>query len=149
MAQTVLLTLTTAGPGTGPFDLYSNVDGYTAPFETNITKSQLTVGYTSVVVPNAATIVRIKSKGSCTTYVDITIVVPTTTTTTECPCASYLLSAPALNSADFSFIPCESISPISITLRPNTTSLRCIQKPIDIETTNGGTYSLVSTCCSS
>jgi hypothetical protein len=73
MAQTVLLTLTTAGPGTGPFDLYSNVDGYTTPFQTNITKSQLVVGYTSILVPNAATIIRIKSKGTCTTYVDITL----------------------------------------------------------------------------
>ena len=73
MAQTVLLTLTTAGPGTGPFDLYSNVDGYAAPFKTNITKSQLVVGYTSILVPNAATIIRIKSKGTCTTYVDITL----------------------------------------------------------------------------
>ena len=26
---TVLITLTTAGSGTGPFDLYSNTDGYT------------------------------------------------------------------------------------------------------------------------
>jgi hypothetical protein len=73
MAQTVLLTLTTAGPGTGPFDLYSNVDGYTTPFQTNITKSQLVLGYTSILVPNAATIIRIKSKGTCTTYVDITL----------------------------------------------------------------------------
>lgn len=73
MAQTVLLTLTTAGPGTGPFDLFSNVDGYTIAFESNITKAQLVAGYTSILVPNAATIIRIKSKGTCTTYVDITL----------------------------------------------------------------------------
>jgi hypothetical protein len=45
--MTVLLTLTTAGTDSGPFDLYSSSDAYTVPFETNISKALLVAGYTS------------------------------------------------------------------------------------------------------
>ena len=38
---TVLITLTTAGADTGNFNLYSDVDGYTAAFETGVAKSAL------------------------------------------------------------------------------------------------------------
>lgn len=88
MAQTVLITLVIAGTDTGPFDLYSDVDGYTAPFEFNIPKASLVAGYLSVIVPNGATIVRVKSKGLCPTYVDLPIagtIYTTTTTTTLFP----------------------------------------------------------------
>jgi hypothetical protein len=37
--MTVLITLTTAGVSTGPFDLYSDVDGYLVPFETLVPKA--------------------------------------------------------------------------------------------------------------
>ena len=36
--MTVLLTLTTAGSDTGPFNLYSDVDGYISAFETGVSK---------------------------------------------------------------------------------------------------------------
>jgi hypothetical protein len=82
MAQTVLITLTTAGTDTGPFDLYSDADGYVTPFETGVSKVALTGGYTSTLVPDAATIIRVQSDSdSCTNYVDLTIVTTTTTTT--------------------------------------------------------------------
>lgn len=88
MAQTVLITLVIAGTDTGPFDLYSDIDGYAAPFEFNISKASLTAGYLSISVPNGATIVRVKSKGLCPTFVDIPItgtIYSTTTTTTSFP----------------------------------------------------------------
>jgi len=90
MAQTVLITLTTAGLDTGPFNLYSDADGYVTPFETGVAKSALVAGYTSTVVPDAATIIRVDSTGVCTNFVDLTInIVPpattTTTTTIACP----------------------------------------------------------------
>jgi hypothetical protein len=69
--MTVLITLTTAGIDTGPFDLYSNLDGYTTPFVTGVSKSSLVAGYTSNVVPDNTTTVRVKSTGNCTSYVDI------------------------------------------------------------------------------
>lgn len=84
MAQTVLITLTTAGLDTGPFDLYSNADAYAAPFETGISKVALVAGYLSTVVPDAATIIRVKSTSElCPNYIDLTITTTTTTTTTS------------------------------------------------------------------
>lgn len=81
MAQTVLITLTTAGSDTGPFDLYSDVDGYVIPFENNVPKASLESGYTSVVVPDAATIIRVQSDNvTCDNYIDLTIVTTTTST---------------------------------------------------------------------
>jgi hypothetical protein len=82
MAQTVLITLTVAGTDTGPFDLYSNVDGYLSAFEAGVSKASLLAGYTSVLVPDAATTIRVKSTSAlCTNYVDLPISLTTTTTT--------------------------------------------------------------------
>lgn len=78
----VLITLTSAGTGTGPFDLYSNVNGYSSPFEIGISKTALTSGYTSANVPNGTTIIRVKSASAqCTNSVDISVTGITTTTT--------------------------------------------------------------------
>jgi hypothetical protein len=78
----VKITLTTAGTDTGPFNLYSNTDSYVTAFQTNIAKSLLVAGYTSTVVPAGTTTVRVKSTGTCTTYVDLFITGSGTTTTT-------------------------------------------------------------------
>lgn len=84
MAQTALITLTSAGDDTGPFNLYSNLDGYTVPFESNIPKGDLLVGYLSNQIPDGASTVRVKSNNVlCDNYIDL--VVPTTTTTTTVP----------------------------------------------------------------
>lgn len=80
--MTVLITLTSAGADTGPFNLYSNVDGYITPFETGISKAALLAGYSSILVPDGTATVRIKSTGSCVNSTDVTVVYPTTTTTT-------------------------------------------------------------------
>lgn len=76
------LTLTTAGADTGPFDLYSDVDSFTTPFETGVLKSALVAGYTSSLAPSGTTTVRVQSTGLCTNFIDIVLVAPTTTTTT-------------------------------------------------------------------
>lgn len=78
----VLITLTTAGVDSGPFNLYSNVDSYVTAFQTNVAKSLLVAGYTSTVVPASTTTVRVKSTGVCTNYVDLYITGSGTTTTT-------------------------------------------------------------------
>jgi hypothetical protein len=92
----VLLTLTTAGSETGPFDLYSDLDGFITPFETGVDKATLEAGY-STEVPDGASIVRITSAGDCVNSVDITLrladcnlegyvqAITTTTTTTGAP----------------------------------------------------------------
>ena len=72
--MTVLITLTTAGTDTGPFNLYSNSDGFVSAFETGVTKASLLSGYPSSVVPDDATIVRIVSDSVyCTNSIDISI----------------------------------------------------------------------------
>jgi len=84
MAQSVIITLTIAGTDTGPFNLYSNVDGFSSPFESSISKSALQAGYLSGLVPDAATVIRVKSMNPvCSNYIDI--VITTTTTTTIAP----------------------------------------------------------------
>ena len=68
----VFLKLTTAGVDSGPFDLYSNLDAYSEPFEENVSKASLIAGY-STDVPDYATTVRITSKENCISSVDITL----------------------------------------------------------------------------
>jgi len=80
--MTVLITLTAAGTDSGPFNLYSNLDGYITAFETGVSKASLLGGYTSVVVPDYTTSIRVKSTGDCVNYIDIVLVGLTTTTTT-------------------------------------------------------------------
>lgn len=77
----ILITLTSAGSDTGPFNLYSNVDNYTTCFDSSISKAILIAGYTTTLAPTGTTTVRVASLGTCSNYVDIAVVVPTTTTT--------------------------------------------------------------------
>jgi len=81
----VTITISLAGAGTGPFDLYSNSDGFSVPFETGVSKSALESGYITNLVPNDATLVRVASTGVCTDFVTVSIAmagITTTTTTT-------------------------------------------------------------------
>lgn len=81
--MTVYITLTTAGTSAGPFNLYSDIDGFTSAFETNISRATLIAGYASALVPDFTTTIRVLSLGlSCTNFIDIPVVSPTTTTTT-------------------------------------------------------------------
>lgn len=85
MAITVLITITAAGNDLDNFELYSDTDGYTTPFETGITRAQLLAGYTSVIVPDITTIIRVTSTGICINSTDIVVDATTTTTTTISP----------------------------------------------------------------
>lgn len=71
--MTILLTLEIEGGNLGPFNLYSNTDGYTNPFATNITKAALEAGYTSTSVPPNTTTVQVKSVGNCSNSIDIVL----------------------------------------------------------------------------
>lgn len=77
----VFITLTSAGANAGPFNLYSNVDGFTSVFATGVSKATLLAGY-SVIAPVGTTTVRIMSVGVCTNYIDVIVTTTTTTTTT-------------------------------------------------------------------
>ncbi len=93
--MTVLITLTTAGTDSGPFNLYSNLDGFTSAFETGVSRSALLAGYSSALVPDYTTTVRLVSTGVCVNYVDISVEsITTTTTTTVAPTTTTTTTAP-------------------------------------------------------
>lgn len=80
--MTVELLLTNIQTNATMFDLYSNMDGYTVPFETNIPAANLSVPYTTSLVPNNTTIIRVQSVGGvCSNHYDI--ILRTTTTSTS------------------------------------------------------------------
>jgi len=66
----------------GPFDLYSDADGYASPFETQVPAASLTAGYI-VELPVGATIIRVCSVGTCENCIDLPTNCPTTTTTSS------------------------------------------------------------------
>jgi len=79
--MTGIVTLLAAGIDSGPFNLYSDVDGFVVPFESLIDKALLLAGYPVNTIPGGTTSIRIKSISAvCSNYVDV--VMPTTTTTT-------------------------------------------------------------------
>jgi len=79
---TVTITFTLAGTDVGPFNLYSDADGYTTPFATGISRTALLAGYTSTVVPDGSTTILAMSTGTCVRDLYMPIVgAPTTTTT--------------------------------------------------------------------
>ena len=87
--MTGVITLLLAGTDTGPFNLYSNADGFTSAFAVNILKTQLITGYSTASLPALTTIVRIMSVGNCMNYVDI--VVPPVTCYNFLPVDNYYL----------------------------------------------------------
>jgi len=84
MAFSAIITLASAGVDAGPFNLYSNTDSYVTAFETGISKASLLLGYTSVLVPDLTSVVRVKSTGTCTNYVDIGVDDPTVAVYERC-----------------------------------------------------------------
>lgn len=95
--MTVLVTLSIAGTDTGPFNLYSNADGYLSAFETNITRSQLLIGYVTESVPDTTITIRAKSFGPCSNHIDIPTGITTTTTSSTLLCNSYLYNVTLYN----------------------------------------------------
>jgi hypothetical protein len=72
--MTALLSILTAGEDTGPFDIYSNVDGFISAFEANVPKASLLSGYPSANIPNVTLIILFKSKGLCTNSISVPLV---------------------------------------------------------------------------
>ena len=106
--MTVLITLTVAGADSGPFNLYSNLDGFTSAFETGVSKAALLAGYSSALVPNFTTVIRVLSTGDCTNYIDITLDAPSTTTT----------SSSSTTTTTTSGIPCDTYQMVGVSDAP-------------------------------
>ena len=81
--MTVLVTLTLAGTDVGPFNLFSDVDGYTTPIATGVSRAALLAGYSLAGVPDTASVIRAQSTGTCTNYLDMLLSGGTTTTTSS------------------------------------------------------------------
>jgi hypothetical protein len=94
MPISVIITLTTAGSDTGPFDLFSNTDSYNTAFATNVPKSSLVAGYATSAVPDGTATIRVKSKGTCTNYVDLAVPQSTPSPTAVSPTSAPTTAAP-------------------------------------------------------
>jgi len=71
----ILLTITSGENDSGPFDLYSDVDGFTTPIDVGVTYSELAVGYT-IEVDDTTTQIKVVSQGICTTEVLVELAPP-------------------------------------------------------------------------
>lgn len=127
----VTITLTIAGTDTGPFNLYSDVDGFVSAFETGVSKAALLAGYTSTLVPNGTTIIRVMSANPlCTNFIDIVIggeCTTTTTTTTVAPeeCLCYHILNETAEPLDYTYVECGKVIPDTYTLEPGLNTQVC------------------------
>ena len=82
--MTVTITLTLAGSDTGPFNLYSDADGYTSAFQTGVSRGVLEAGLTTGTVPDGTTEILVESVGTCNRDLYLPVAgAPTTTSTTS------------------------------------------------------------------
>ena len=136
----VLITLTVAGFDAGPFNLYSNVDGYVTAFATGITKPTLLAGYTSSVVPDGTTNIRVTSVGTCTNYIDLSVLTTTTTTSSTSSTTSTTSSTTSTTSSTSST---SSTSTTTSTTTPKPTSILRLQS-FEVAGLTGGSSSVAS-----
>ena len=55
------------------FYLYSDVNGFTAPFESGVTRDELLLGYPTDQIPNTTTVIRVMSVDIPGKYLDINV----------------------------------------------------------------------------
>ena len=151
MAQTILLTLTTAGPGTGPFDLYcvSSTGVVTGPFESNVDKSLLLAGYVVNDLPVGCQTVRVKSNSvSCKNYIDLSL--PVTTTTTVAPTTTSTTTIPVTTTTTIILVPTTTTTiPTTTTTTSNITTTTTIIPTTTTTSTSTTSTSTTSTTSTS
>ena len=92
----IFLQLTIAGSDSGPFNLYSDSNGFAEPpFETGVNKSLLEAGYT-LDAPDGTETIKVVSTGNCINFIDIPLLLP------DCNLAGY--SEPAFIATPVTFI---------------------------------------------
>lgn len=134
MSQTVLITLTTAGPNTGPFNIYAEDILNSTLVATNVPKQSLLSGYIAVVPDNTVS-VTILSKDAFCQNVQINIPLPgvptttttstTTTTTTVPPIQEFIIKATDIERFSFSYLTTSvtlqiDFGPLTVTYLPGT-----------------------------
>ena len=98
--MTVLITLTTAGSDTGPFNIYSNANGFSTIIISGVSRASLVAGY-NATVPDGTTEVLVRSTGACQRdlYLDVSGAPATTTSTTSS--TTTLIPPPATSTLTF------------------------------------------------
>lgn len=125
MAQRVFIKID-YGSDAGPFDLFTDADGYITPFATNVSNTSLYGGYLTNSVPDIATTIKLVSKGNCNTVVFFTITGHTTTsTTTEAPCYEWTIQNTSGVQIGASWYNCYTGSPVSELMDSGTSILVC------------------------
>jgi hypothetical protein len=102
--MTVTITLTLAGSDTGPFNLYSNVDGYISAFQTNVPRGDFLSGFTTSTVPDGTTEILVRSIGVCQRDLYLPVAGSPATTTTTTSTSSTSTTSTTTTSAPFSCI---------------------------------------------
>ncbi len=142
MAFSVTIKLTTAGADTGPtFNLFSNVDSYATAFETGVSKTNLTStnGYTSTLVPDNTTTIKVKSvNGSCPTA-EVSLPISGIVTPTATPTAT------PTSTAGITSTPTSTLTP-TVNITPTTTTTPTTTPTIDVTITPTTTPSESANC---
>ena len=95
--MTVEIQLTAAAVDATIFDLYSNIDGYAVPFETNVPVASLTVPYQTSLVPDNTIIIRVVSVSPlCSNFIDILLTTTTTTTSSTTTTTTTTVAVPSV-----------------------------------------------------
>jgi hypothetical protein len=142
MSYGVLITLTDLGGLVGPFDLYSNLDGYTTPFETNIPASSFIYGYYTTSLPYGTTIIKVKSDGECINFLNLEIAGLPTFTPTATNTPSPTATLPVTPSVTPSITPTNTMTPTQ-TSTPNATATQTPSNTPTPSSTGSGSKSLV------
>lgn len=71
--MTGAVQVNTIGTALQTFYLYSDVNGFTAPFESGVTRDSLLKGYATDKIPNTTTVIRVMSVDVPGKYLDINV----------------------------------------------------------------------------
>lgn len=142
MSYGVIITLTDLGGLVGPFDLYSNLDGYTTPFETNIPASSFVYGYYTTSLPYGTTIIKVKSDGGCINFLNLEIAGLPTFTPTATNTPSPTATLPVTPSNTPSITPTNTMTP-TMTQTPNATATQTPSNTPTPSNSGSGSKSLV------
>ena len=137
--MTVEIQLTTVGIDSTTFDLYSNVDGFTIPFVGGLSAAIMLAGYTSTVVPDFTTIIRVQSTGTkCSNFIDIILATTTTTTTTLTPTTTTTTTIEPTTTTTTTTLEPTTTTTTTTTLEPTTTTSSTTIAPTTTTTTTNG-----------
>jgi hypothetical protein len=137
MSFGTIITLTTLGLEAGPFDLYSDVDGYLTPFVIGEPASSFSgSGFYTGLVPDGTIVIKVQSQGTCTNSVYLAISgLPTPTPsptstltptpTTPIDCREYSVFNGEAVPVTYEYIDCITLASIEPTINAGETQYFC------------------------